>query len=70
MDWLQFISSIIGSLAWPAAVMNLVLNLQAPLRNLLRDLSQFRYKEIEIDFGKEILVEMPGGGYGGPTYAR
>lgn len=54
MDILQFIASIIGSLAWPAAVVMLVLILRSPLRDLLRDLSRFRYKEIEIDFGREV----------------
>lgn len=54
MDMLGFIASIIDSLAWPAAVVILVLILQSPLRKLLLHLTRFRYGDVEIDFGREV----------------
>jgi hypothetical protein len=54
MDVLGFIASIIDSLAWPAAIVVLVVVLQAPLRKLLQELTRFRYEEVEIDFGREV----------------
>ena len=54
MDKLQLIASIIGSLAWPIAAILLVLILRAPLRTLLGNLTQFRYGNVEINFGREI----------------
>lgn len=54
MDVLGFIASIIESLAWPAALVILLLTLQSPIRKLLRDLTRFRYGDVEIDFGREI----------------
>lgn len=54
MDALQFIASLIDSLAWPGAVVILVLILQVPIRNLLRDLTRLRYGEMEMNFGREV----------------
>lgn len=54
MDALQFIASLIDSLAWPVAVIVLVFILQAPLRSLLGDLTRFRYGDVEMNFGREI----------------
>lgn len=54
MNGLEFIASIVGSLAWPVAVVALVMLLREPMQKLLLDLRRFRYKEIEVDFGKEV----------------
>ena len=54
MDAPGFIASVIGSLAWPAAIVILVLVVRAPLRRLVSELSRFRYGEVEIDFGREV----------------
>lgn len=54
MDALQFIASVIHALAWPVAVVILVLILQKPLRKLLTELTRFRYGDMEIDFGREV----------------
>lgn len=54
MDALEFIASIVDSLAWPAAIAALVLILQAPLRGLLRDLTRLRYGDVEMNFGREV----------------
>lgn len=54
MDALQFIASVVHALAWPAAAVILVLILQKPLRELLPELTRFRYGDMEIDFGREV----------------
>ena len=54
MDKLQLIASIIDSLAWPIAAILLVFILRVPLRTLLGNLTQFRYGNVEINFGREI----------------
>ena len=55
MGYLKFVASIIDSLAWPVAVVSLVLILRAPLRVLLGSLTRFRYGDVEINFGREVL---------------
>lgn len=54
MDWLQFIASIAGSLAWPATVVVAVVLLRAQLRRVLLTLTRLRYKDLELDFGREL----------------
>lgn len=54
MDWLTFIASLIESLAWPTAVVLLVWVLRRPLNALLPLLQHLRYKEFEIDFGRQV----------------
>ena len=51
MNALEFISSLIDSIAWPAAIIVLVLVLRSPLRKVLQELSGFRFGDFEIDFG-------------------
>lgn len=54
MNWLQFVASIVGSLAWPSVVFACVLILRKPLRDLLPLLQRLKYKEFELEFGKRI----------------
>ena len=83
MDWLSFVASIVGSLAWPAAVLLLVLVLRRPIGALLPLLQRLKYKELEVEFGRrveevreELAQELPGataleaGGDGGDAIAR
>jgi len=56
MNALEFIASIVSSLAWPAVVVVLVLILRSPLRSVLPSLTRFRYGEMEIDFGREVQM--------------
>ena len=53
-DLLVFISSLVSSLAWPAAIVILVLVFRAPLQKLLEGLTRLRYGDLEIDFGREV----------------
>lgn len=68
MDWVGFIASIVGSLAWPGALVALVLILRTPIRGLLPLLQRLKYKELEIEFGRrveevkqELAQELPPG---------
>jgi hypothetical protein len=54
MDALSFVSSIINSLAWPAALIFFVWYLRQPLAELLLTVTRFRYKDLEIDFAREL----------------
>lgn len=54
MDWLQFVSSVVGSLAWPAAVIAVIVLLREPLGKLLPLIRTLKYKEWQIDVGQEL----------------
>lgn len=54
MDWLQFISSVVGSLAWPTAVIAIVILLREPLGKLVPLIRTLKYKEWQIDVGQEL----------------
>ncbi len=54
MDWLTFISSVVASLAWPVAAITVVFLLKKPLGALLPNLRNLKYKDLELDFGKEL----------------
>lgn len=52
MDWLTFFATIIGHLAWPGAVLTVLLVLRHPIANLLPELRRLKYKDLEVDFGR------------------
>lgn len=54
MDWLQFIASIIDSLAWPGVVLAAVILLRRPLAALLPLLHRLKYKDFEVEFDREM----------------
>jgi len=54
VDWLSFIASIAGSVAWPGSVIGLVLILRRPIKDLLPLLQRLKYKEFEIEFGRRV----------------
>lgn len=56
MDWLQFISSIVGSLAWPSAVVALAVLLRQPLAKLIPMIRSLKYKDLQIDLGEQLAV--------------
>lgn len=81
MNWREFISSIVGALAWPAALFAVLYVLRKPLGTLLTNLrpKQARYRGLEVDFGSEVeeaeelaeAAELPATGtpIGGPENA-
>jgi hypothetical protein len=54
MTFLEFAASVIRSLAWPVAIVALVLILQSPVKKLLLSLTRFKYRDVEIDFAREV----------------
>jgi hypothetical protein len=54
MDLFQFLASIVKSLAWPVAVLVLAILLRVPLARLLTTLTHLKYKDLELDFGREL----------------
>ena len=54
MDGLQFTSSIIGSLAWPAAVVWLAYLLRSPLAKLIPRVRAVKYGDLHVDIGEQI----------------
>ena len=75
MDALTFISEIIKSLAWPAAVVTLVLMLKKPISQLVPLLRKLKYKELEMEFSEEIAelkaeAAVPTPSVGKPTITQ
>jgi len=54
MNWLEFISSIISAIAWPGAVIILVIILREPLKGLVPLLQRMKYKDFEMEFGRKL----------------
>jgi len=54
MDWQSFVVELLTLLIWPAVVLVLVIIFRKPLLTLLPQLSRVKYKEIEIEFEKEL----------------
>jgi hypothetical protein len=54
MDLLTFMATIIGALAWPSTVLITLYMLRRPIAELLPGLRRLRYKNLEVDFGKEL----------------
>lgn len=54
MTWLQFIASLVYSVAWPVATIIVIALLRKPLTRLLVSLRHLSAKGIEFDFGQEV----------------
>jgi hypothetical protein len=54
MGWLEFSASLVKSLAWPVTAFALVMLLRAPLRQALFKVTRLKYKDLELDFGREL----------------
>ena len=54
MGWLQFLASIVDSLAWPATIGVAAYLLRNPLLELLPNLRHLKYKELELRFGERL----------------
>ncbi len=55
MDWLTFITKLVEALAWPVVVLIAVSLFRQPIIDLIPTLRRFRYKEFEMEFGRELL---------------
>lgn len=54
MTTLEFTAKVIDSVAWPASVVALVLILKNPIQSLIPLLSKLKYKDVELEFGKDV----------------
>ncbi|MGJ3440660.1 hypothetical protein AAZU54_11710 [Pseudomonas sp. Je.1.5.c] len=54
MDWLQFGAAVISSLAWPIAVVAIVLFLRKQLAGIVPLIRTFKYGEFRIDLGEKL----------------
>lgn len=68
MDTLTFAAEVIKAVVWPASLLILAFLLRKPLKELIPLLRRLRYKEVEIEFSREIaalkaksLSEQPSG---------
>lgn len=70
MTVLEFVASLVSSLAWPSVVVIAIVLLRGPITILLPLLRRLKYKEIEVEFAETIrdlredvdaLPQVPGG---------
>ncbi|MEY4999952.1 MAG: hypothetical protein RIS00_1996 [Pseudomonadota bacterium] len=54
MDWLTFISSLVGSLAWPLVVLLGLYVFRRAISDLVPSISRLKYKDLEAEFGREL----------------
>ena len=54
LDALAFIASLVASLAWPLTVLIVVWIFKTPCMHLLREIQSLKYKDLAIDFSKQI----------------
>jgi hypothetical protein len=55
MTVLQFIASLVGSLAWPTVVLVVVVLLRKEIRERLTFINRLKYGQLEVDFRAEVL---------------
>ncbi|MDI5787838.1 hypothetical protein PO124_03270 [Bacillus licheniformis] len=61
MDWLEFVSAMVQSLAWPAALMICVLLLKEPLSDRMKELIKLKYKDLNWSLTKGFRSSSPYG---------
>jgi hypothetical protein len=54
MDELTFASQLVDSLAWPLTTLGIAFVLRSSITRLLLRLSKAKYKDVELEFGKEL----------------
>jgi len=54
MNWMEFVSSLVGSVIWPVTILVAVLLLRPPLDNLLPFIEKLRYKDFELFFSRRV----------------
>ena len=66
MNLLEFVASIIESLAWPLVFLLAFTLLRQPIKDLLPFLQRLKYKELEVEFNRrveevraEVVEELP-----------
>lgn len=54
MGWVEFLASLVDSLAWPASLLVLVFLVRDELKKLIPALENLRYKGFEVEFGRKV----------------
>lgn len=54
MAWLSFVASLVGSLAWPVAVVTLILLLRHALTQILAAVTRFKWRDFEIEVNRVV----------------
>ena len=54
MSFLEFLSSIIGSLAWPGVVITIIIMFRENIAHAIELLEKLKYKDLEMDFGRAV----------------
>ena len=54
MDWLTFIAEVIKAIAWPVTAITIFLILRRPLLNLFPLIQRMRFKDVEVDFSRQV----------------
>lgn len=71
MAWLEFISRIVASTAWPAVVIVAVVVFRRELRGAFRSLQRIKYREFEAEFSKKAAeLEAKATALGPPSAAQ
>jgi uncharacterized protein YutE (UPF0331/DUF86 family) len=52
MEWKQFLSNLVESLAWPSIAAIFLYMFKNELSNIVTRVAHFKYKDLELDFGK------------------
>src|SRR5258705_2036483 len=56
MSILQFIASLVNSLAWPLVALAIAILLRRQFAQILLKISRFKYKDVEIEFRRELEI--------------
>ncbi|WJR28870.1 hypothetical protein [Pseudomonas mosselii] len=54
MDWMQFVAALTSSLAWPIAVVAMVLILKTPLSDIIPLIRSLKWGKFSIDLGEKL----------------
>jgi len=54
MSTLEVIAAVVDALAWPISTLAILVLFRQSLRALLPTVNRFKYKDIEVEFGKEL----------------
>lgn len=50
----DFVASIVGSLAWPLAIVGIVFMFRRSLAKLIPGIQRLKYKDVEVEFGRQL----------------
>jgi hypothetical protein len=54
MDWLTFISNLVGSLSWPAAFFAVAFLFRSQVQYLMNSLTKLKWRDVEVEFGEQV----------------